>query len=224
MKRFIPLLISISILAGLIYYHKDIVYWCINAKLSFSMSMMLPYSLELAAIVAIVVSINRLFLKNVSHNIRRLVSLAVLLIAGGIAFAMHPIYDGDFNNTYRKIYYSGEYENEFRKGLNMVVLPGCPFCHMRLNEMNKLKELYPALPITVLVVHEDTLALQDYKENSGAGIEVNFLSQDVVRILQIDSYPTIFYKEEVGDKDMKMWDNNGFGSAAWDYVLDEEDL
>ena len=74
----------------------------------------------------------------------------------------------------------------------MLVLPGCPFCYDRLEEMKVMKNIYPDLPIHVLVINEDTLARDSYQKSAGENIEVGFFPNDLIPILQIQGYPSMY--------------------------------
>lgn len=215
-------IINSLLLAILIYFHETLFEFALNLKLSFTLSMIIPYALEFAAVCALLFSINKNFLKEKNYNVRRMVSLLVLVGGCGIAFAVHPIYDGDFNHTYQEVYFSGNNEDVFQPGLNMVVLPGCPYCYATLDKINKIKKLYPNLKAHLLIVNQDSLAYEDYKESATEGITLGFLPEEVASILKINQFPTLFYKSDKNAKNLIQWTNDGFGSSAWDFVLDNE--
>lgn len=215
-------IISVIALAVIIYFHSDITRFLVDLKLSFTFSKMLPYVLELSAIISIIFFVNTRLLKGRPHNTKRLSAVAIFLVAGGIAFAFNPIYEGDFDNTYQEIYFSGQNEDAIHKGLNLIAQPGCPYCYMRIAELNKMKELYPFLTVNVLVTNSDTLAFQDYKEFGHDDFTFDFFPSEVANVLQIHEFPTLFYKPSKDAKDIVKWSNNGFGSAAWDYVIKRE--
>src|SRR5690554_7261362 len=97
---------------------------------------------------------------------RRLVSTLILFGASGIAFAVNPIYEGDFNHEYREILLAGENADKFQHGVTMIALPGCPHCYDMLEEMKQVKAIYPALPMYVLMVNNAELAREEYEERS----------------------------------------------------------
>jgi len=218
------LLLSIVGLVVSILLHKTILALGIQVKLSFTISMIIPYVIEFFFIASITFQLYNKLLSEKNMLIRRLVGLTVLLGGCGIAFAAHPIYDGDFNHTYREITLKGNSESTFKPGLTMVVLPGCPFCYERLEEMKMIQNIHPDLPIYVLVIQQDTISRNDYQEVAGEGIEVDFFPNALIPTLQIQGYPSMYYMQKNGEQPIINWSNQGFGSAAWDYVLKQNKI
>lgn len=221
------LVISTLALVIVIYYHKDIVAIGLKLRLPFTFSMILPYVIEFFFVCSLVFQMYFRILANRSIWLRRIVGLVILFGGSGIAFAFHPIYDGDFNNTYNKITLSGNNETVFKKGLSLVVLPHCPYCHQRYSEIKFMSDIYPKLPVNVLVAKEDTTEVEQYRKlgEEYKNIQVDFFPESLLETLQISDYPTLIYTVDMDSpKTLKKWSNDGFGSAAWDYVLDAEEL
>ncbi len=221
------IVISLLALVIVIYYHKDLVAIGLKLRLPFTFSMILPYVIEFFFVCSLVFQIYFRVLAGRSMWLRRIVALAILLGGSGIAFAIHPIYDGDFNNTYREVTLKGSSEAVFDKGLSLVVLPGCPFCHQRFGEIKFMSDIYPDLPVKVMVAHKDTSELEEYKRLSEdyKNIQVEFFPDPLLKTMQIHNFPTMVYSVgEASPKVLKKWTNDGFGSGAWDYVLDAEGL
>lgn len=218
----IKLFLSILGLAVAIFFHNDIFIAGVNMKLSFTLSMILPYVIQFFFIASITFQLYTQLLAEKNMPIRRMFGLLALLGGCGIAFAFNPIYDGDFNHTYREVSLKGSNETVFQKGLTMVAMPGCPHCYARLGEMRKLKEIYPHIEMHVRVINEDTVSVADYQNVAGNDIDVDFFPNSLIQTLQIQGFPTIYYKKISDTPTMFNWDNNGFGSAAWDYVIKQE--
>lgn len=218
------LIFSVIGLAVAILLHKSIFTAAINMRLSFTWSMIIPYIFEFFFIVSVTFQLYTRLLAEKPILIRRLFGLGALLGGCAIAFAFNPIYDGDFNHEYREVILKGNNESVFQKGITMVTMPGCMYCYMRTEELSRMKKIYPELPIRILVINEDTLSVQDYQKEAGEGIEVDFFPNTLIQTLKITGFPAIYYKSADENKPMINWDNRGFGSAAWDYVLKEERL
>lgn len=218
------LIIFALALALAIYFHDSILMLGLKVRLSFTLSKILPYAIEFFFVCLIVFNLYMRILSERALWMRRSVSLVVLIAGCGIAFAAHPIYEGDFNNTYQVVTLSGESGDVFQDGLTMVVLPNCPYCHARLEEMKFVSEIYPELPMYVFVVNNDTLALEDYRKNSNEKIQVEFFPSHLLmnRALNTGQYPTLFYKSSSSENELLRWFNDNFGYSAWDYVLDKK--
>lgn len=217
----LKLIIYIIGFALSIFAHDTIITAGLNLRLPFTFAKIAPYVITFLFVCLIIYEVYTLYLKNVVHWIRRVVSLAILIGLCGIAFAFHPIYDGDFNNTYNVISVSGESETAFKPGLTMVALPGCPFCHMRLEEINFVSNIYPDLSINVYVVGTDTTALEAYRKTAAETINVEMFPAKLQlnKALNPGAYPTLFYQSKGNSSELKRWGNDGFGTAAWDYVI-----
>lgn len=213
------ILLSILGLSLGILLHQQIFELGIKMRLSFTLSLIIPYAIQFFFIASITFQLYNKLLAEKPMLVRRLIGLTALLGGCGIAFAFNPIYDGDFNHTYREVVLKGNNEDTFQPGLTMLVLPGCPFCYDRLEEMKVMKNIYPDLPIYVLVINEDTLARDSYQKSAGENIEVGFFPNDLIPILQIQGYPSIYFTSKDKTQPIINWSNQGFGSAAWDYTL-----
>ncbi|RYM32876.1 hypothetical protein ERX46_12525 [Brumimicrobium glaciale] len=221
----IRIALSVITLAILIFFHNSIISFGLNIRLSFTFSKILPYMLEFFAVCLIIFNVYRQYLMGTSLTIRRLVSILILFGGSGIAFAVNPIYEGDFSHQYREISLAGENADTFQHGLTMIALPGCPFCFEKLEEMKRVKAIYPTLPMYVLVINDDELAAESYREASEGMIEVAlFPESTLLRTIIQDGYPNLMYKPGENGSQLINWSNSGFGSASWDYILEEEGL
>ena len=189
--------------------------------LSFTFSKMLPYLLQGIVLIVLLVEVYRTFLIQLPLVLRRLLGLIVLIGGGGIAFAMHPIYEGDFKHEYRPVFFSGTSSQQLHDGLTMIALAGCPYCYERVEDLNRFVELYPAEAVYIQVVNEDSLALKEYRERAEDQIVVSFAkNQETLTSITGKRYPSFIYIEPETKKGM-LWNNNGFGVAAMDFVLDQ---
>lgn len=221
----IRIALSVLTLAALIFFHNSIISFGLNIRLSFTFSKILPYMFEFFAVCLIIYNVYRQYLVGTSLTIRRMVSMLVLFGGSGIAFAINPIYEGDFSHQYREISLAGENANTFQHGLTMIALPGCPFCFEKLEEMKRVKAIYPTLPMYILVINDDELALESYREASKGMIEVDlFPKSTLLRTIIADGYPNLIYKSRGDGSQLINWNNSGFGSASWDYILEAEGL
>lgn len=218
----IRLLLSILGLIISIAFHKIILTFGVLSGLSFTISMIIPYIIEFFFVASITFQLYSRLLAEKPMLMRRLIGLAALLGGCGIAFAFNPIYDGDFNHEYREITLKGNNESTFKPGLTLVAMPGCPYCYDRLEEMKHIQSIHPNIAMHVLVINEDTLAVEDYQAAAGENIDVGFFPNSLIPIIQIQGYPSLYYTSQSGEQPIINWSNNGFGSAAWDYVIKRE--
>ena len=152
---------------------------------------------------------------------RRLIGLGVLIIGGSIAFAIHPIYEGDFKHEYRPILFRGNSAENIHDGLTMIALPGCPYCYEKITLLNRIIELHPTKPIHIQVVNQDSLALEEYRERTDERIDVSLAQNEAtLKSLTGERYPSFIYINP-NTKDGMIWNNNGFGVAAIDFILEE---
>jgi hypothetical protein len=181
--------------------------------------------IEFFAVCLIIYQVYSQYLMSTSLSIRRLVSTLILFGGSGIAFAVNPIYEGDFSHQYRQIALAGENEDTFQHGLTMIAMPGCKFCFEKLEEMKRVKAIYPSLPMYVLVINDDELALAEYKERAEGLIQVDlFPRSTLLKSIIQDGYPNLIYKSKDTSSLLINWNNSGFGSASWDFILEEEHL
>lgn len=221
----IRIVLSVITLALLIFFHNSIIAFGLNVRLSFTFSKILPYMLEFFAVCLIIFNVYRQYLANASLTMRRLVSIVILFGGSGIAFAVNPIYEGDFSHQYREITLAGENADTFQHGLTMIALPGCPFCFEKLEEMKMVNEIYPELPMFVLVINDDSLAMESYREASNSNIQVSlFPESTLLKSIIMGGYPNLIYKDSDGSSKLINWNNSGFGSASWDYIMESEGL
>lgn len=221
----IRIALSVLTLAAVIFFHNSIISFGLNIRLSFTFSKILPYMIQFFAVCLIIFNVYRQYLAEASLTMRRLVSIFILFGGSGIAFAVNPIYEGDFSHQYREITLAGENEATFQHGLTMIALPGCHHCFNKLEEMKIVKGIYPSLPMFVLVINDDELAVESYREASKGLVEVAlFPESTLLKSIIQDGYPNLIYKSSSSSSQLINWSNSGFGSASWDYILEAEGL
>lgn len=192
-----------------------------NIGISFTLSKMMPYVFQGAFLLILLIECYRHYFVKFSSILRRLFGLSLLLIGGGIAFALHPIYEGDFQHEYKPVNFSGDSAHGIQDGLTMIALPGCPYCYDRLSELNRLVELYPTQQVYIQVVNNDSLAIEEYRERADELIQVSLAkNENTLKSLIGERYPSFIYLKE-GAENGIIWNNNGFGVAAMDFVLDQ---
>ena len=181
--------------------------------------------LEFFAVCLIIYQVYSQYLINSTLVLRRVVSILILFGGSGIAFAFNPIYEGDFSHQYREITLAGENADTFQEGLTMIALPGCEYCYEKLREMKFVKNIYPEIPMYVLVVNEDEIAVENYRKASEGMFEVDqFPKSTLLKSIIQEGYPNLIYKSNANSSLIINWSNSGFGSASWDYVLEKEGL
>lgn len=189
--------------------------------LSFTLSKMMPYVLQAVFLIITLIEAYRNALDRFSHTLRRIFGLLILGIGGGVAFAIHPIYQGDFQHEYKPVFFSGSSSNGLNEGLTMIVLPGCPYCYERVNDLNRFVELHPTAEVYIRVINEDSLALSEYQERASDLIPVSIVqNRGTIKSLIQQRYPSFIYLKE-GAKEGMIWNNNQFGVAAMDFVLEQ---
>lgn len=220
----IKIALSIIGLAAAIFFHYDIMRIGIDLHLSFTLSRILPYMIQFLGVCMLIYHTYVKYLKGLSYLGSRIIVLLILVISCGTAFYFHPIYQGDFSDTYREITLRGEGADTFQQGLTMVALPGCPFCHARFQEMRRISEIYPNLPMHILVSNHDTTEVNAYRKASKEhNITIGFFPDSfMLKSIINHGFPNLYYKAKSSSITIRNWTNDGFGSAAWDYVLDEE--
>jgi hypothetical protein len=102
----------------------------------------------------------------------------------------------------------------------MVALPGCPYCLERIATLNVLHEELGNLPITVVMLEGDTLAMHDYVQRLKPGITVvPAQNSTILGGLVEGSYPSFFFKNEGGFA--YRWNQVGFGTGALDWLAEQ---
>jgi hypothetical protein len=208
---------SLFILAVL--FHFQIEYLAQTIGLSFSIAKMMPYIMQAAFLIILLVESYRVLSDRFSHSARRLIGLGLLIVGGGIAFAIHPIYESDFKHQYRPVLFRGNSAKNIHEGLTMIALPGCPYCLERITLLNRIIELHPTASIHIQVMNQDALALEEYGELTDERIHVSLAQNEAtLKSLTGEKYPSFIYIKP-GSKQGMIWNNNDFGVAAIDFIL-----
>ena len=215
---------ALLILAVFILQHDHIESLGLSIGLNHTYSKLLPYFIEFLLVCLLVFQANKSFLKDKSRGLKKAISVFILVAASGVAFAFHPIYEGDFTNTYRKVILSSEKSKTFDTGLTMIALPGCEFCLARREQLNQFKKHHPSIGVTVLVINNDELALEEYQETLSKNINVK-LADDLPALKMVikGSYPAFFFKPSEDAQEFVHWNNNEFGVTALDWVVGESE-
>ncbi|MGM0479336.1 MAG: hypothetical protein ACQERC_08935 [Bacteroidota bacterium] len=214
-------IVTLLVFALLIVLHGTIEKGSQTLGLSFTFSKMLPYMLQAIVLIVLLVEVYRTFLMQLPLALRRVLGLIVIAGGAGIAFAIHPIYEGDFKHEYRPVYFNGNSAQQLEDGLTMIALPGCSYCYERVEDLNRLVELYPSEEVHIQVVNNDSLALQEYRKRAHDRIQVSLARKEttLTRITG-ENYPSFVFIQPDTQKGM-LWNNNGFGVAAMDFILDQ---
>ena len=219
MKKTISVLIIVLIcLAGSLIFHNPIEHFLPQMQFSWTFSKLAPYVLEFILIVWLSMLMAK-FIQKLA--LRKFVLIACILLLCGIAFAINPIYKGDFAHTYQEVVVSNK-DAVFPRGLTMIALPGCPYCLERVNTLNDLKDHVSNLPITVVFTGADSSVIEGYRSvlNPEIRLEVsankNLLLQAVGEsfpsfVLNSDKYPIVYH-----------WSQTGFGTGAMDWLASQE--
>lgn len=192
-----------------------------NVGLSFTLSKMMPYVFQAVFLIITLIEAYRNVLERFSHGLRRVIGLLILGLGGGIAFAIHPIYQGDFQHEYKPVYFNGSSSNGLKEGLTMIVLPGCPYCYERVNDLNRFVALNPSANVYIQVINQDSLALEEYQERTSKAIPVSIVeNRPTIKSIIQQRYPSFIFMKD-GLKEGMIWNNNQFGVAAMDFVLEQ---
>jgi hypothetical protein len=102
----------------------------------------------------------------------------------------------------------------------MVALPGCEFCLSRREELNAFKLHHPSLGVNVIVINNDQIAMEEYRETLLKNINVK-LADDLSAIEMVlkGSYPAFFFKASSETQGLIHWTNNEFGVTAMDWIV-----
>jgi hypothetical protein len=101
----------------------------------------------------------------------------------------------------------------------MVALPGCEFCLARREELNAFKAHHPSIGVTVMVINNDTLALEEYRETLSDDINTKIAADlSALKMVIKGSYPAFFYKPSEDSQEFVHWNNNEFGVTALDWI------
>lgn len=214
----LKLIILLSALILSIIYHNDIMMFGVKMRFGFIISMISTYVIHFTLIFLIYLTIDKKVLANSKSIIKKAVGASVMIISVLIIFKLYPIYKDDYVNTYEKVFIDDIYKTSIEDGLNMVVIHGCPFCTFRAEEIKSMKDIYPDVPMNVLIINRDTLAYEAYHKILGDAVNIEFISSELVDLMEINRFPYLFHKDSEANSSLMKWKNIDFNGAAWDYI------
>lgn len=216
--KYLKILGPIVIFVAFVLLHKSIENNVFSMGFSWTLSAIIPYILQFIAGLLIALQFSQL-LRAKSRLIQRLVGVLALLATCGIAFAINPIYEGDFANTKSDVVVNVNGETIVKEGLTMVALPGCPYCYGRIGTLNFLKDRNPDLNIEVMLVKEDSLTIANYTKRLLPSIKIT-ATEHGLAVSQVikGSYPAFLFRTKEGV--VKYWKQQDFGTGAQDWIED----
>lgn len=185
----------------------------LNLGFSYTASKLIPYLIMAIIGFSLVYSFHR----KIQHRVKKWLSMTLLcLLPFGTYFAVYPIYQGDFVN----VHFQPKQLDKFPSNLtlNVVVLPGCPYCHESMNFMNQLIKREPKLNIRYIVVAETDNPLLPFRQNLSKQISVVKSTKPKDWIMMVrGGFPCMILSEN--RKIIYAWENDDFGVRAVDDVL-----
>lgn len=184
----------------------------LNLGLPYTWSKLLPFILLFIFGILLAVFLHKVIYKKVLNII-----LTVLGFIAPVAiyFALHPIYQGDLNDSSRAV--KKEMANELQqKTLYVISIPGCPWCKLAMKDMKALQERNPKLKVQYIVLSKDENHLKFFKEELPSSISIQ-LANEPVELSKVaqGEYPTF----AIVEKDQILtWSNSEFGAYAWDRI------
>ena len=209
---------AVIILFAFVLIHERLEELSLNIGLSWTFSKIAPYLMQFIVIVLLSAVLAQLFGRNFGR--KKLILLSSIILFSGISFAVNPIYEGDFDNTYEELIV-GNIHDEFKEGLTMVALPGCPYCFERIETLNNLKKHQKDLPIYVVILNSDTSIMSQYSEKLSSDIKV-LGAQNSKQLNQVvrGSFPAFIFSSKE-NRTLYFWSQVGFGSGAMDWLSEK---
>jgi thiol-disulfide isomerase/thioredoxin len=186
----------------------------LNLGFSWTLAKLIPYLLMALLGFTLVYT----FHGKIQHRVKKWISMSlVALLPFGTYFTFYPIYQGDFVNDH----FLPEQLDNFpsKLSLNIVVLPGCPYCHETISLMNELKARYPKLHIRYVVVGESKQVIHAFKSklDSKINVQLSKTPKDWIIMAQ-GGFPCMILSKD--KKIIYAWENGHFGVRAIDDILD----
>lgn len=153
-------------------------------------------------------------LKPWSKSLRLL--MASLLLCGFFAFGFyrHPIYQGDFDNTYQTE--SVEMQRLDSANLLVLTIPDCPYCKESIMRMNRLQQRNPDIKITYLVLSREESKLTYYSERLNPKIHLKLIEATPEFMkLSAGKFPSFLVQHKT---QTRVYHNNGLGTRALDFI------
>lgn len=193
----------------------------IDSNLSWTLSALSHWVLITILLVPIVVALN-VWKKRVANSITK---IFLVIAVYGLYFAMNPIYQGDYSRTDESLSITSNSllsEILAKKpdfdGVVCIASPGCPHCKIatayRLKPMKNRSEI----DVAIYLAAEDSMAIDYYIEETGAGELDYYLVQDPEGMHELSrgSYPTFIYIKE--GEIIHRWSNDNLGYPALDWI------
>lgn len=191
----------------------------LESGFGFTTSKVLPYIITLL-IGLIIVFLLRSKLNFRNKFIRVGLKIIIVLIPVSVYFAVYPIYEGDFSNSFKVVKRSSDNSEVSGDKLYVISIPGCPFCKIAMSKMLQLEERNPGLEIEYLVCSKDSSTLDFYAEINEGKIPVNLAEKpEKLMVLAEGTFPTYVVSRK--NEPLKTWSNQNFGVRALDDVEDE---
>lgn len=203
------------ILFAFVLIHERFETVSLDVGLSWTFSKIAPYLAQFIIVVMLSASLAQLFGTNTGK--KKLILIFCILTFSGIAFAVNPIYEGDFDNTYDELF-AVHMEDEFQEGLTMIALPGCPYCYERIETLNRINKYNGEVPIFIIMLDGDSLSMAEYLGLLSDNITV-IPAQNSKQLSQLvrGSFPAFIYTSKE-TKTLYFWNQIGFGSGALDWL------
>ena len=139
------------------------------------------------------------------------------IMPAGVYFAFYPIYHSDVNNDFRVVQVDSA-SVKSKSTLEIIVLPNCPFCLKSIEMIVELRKRNPKLPIVYKILSKKVKGGDIEPQLKKNQIDYDFISNNAqLRKITKGSFPTfVFYRK--GISEVKVWDNNTFGTMALDDI------
>lgn len=173
-------------------------------------------------ILIVLISLFVIFLlkkeKFFKHKILFLSLAFVILFAPlGIAFALNPIYEGDFSKEGTNVDSKKVYVDFSESDFIVLTIPNCPFCKESTEKMNLLKKRNPELRIKYLVCSFDSRSLHELRLYLNPEIKIE-LARNLSELVTLckGKFPT--YLKVKNTKAVHIWNNSQLGTRALDWI------
>jgi len=197
-----------------ILFINEIELHCVNNHFSWLFSKMVPYLLLVIGgiLLAIVLSGFVPFF----NLLKKVIQITVFPLPFLIGFAIHPIYQADFNQGRQKNAQT-YIENETKDELMVITIPNCPYCYNSIQTLKTLANKNPKLNINFIVCSTDPNKLETYK-NEVAGAFPIKLSKDMKKLAKTADFSFPAFVLVRDGKPTRKWSNNEFGARAFDQI------
>lgn len=211
-KKIIP---SFVLYVAFVLLHESLAENIFQYGASWTFSHILPYLLQFISGFLLSIQLIQI-IPSQNSILKKAVAVLSICVLSGIAFALHPIYEGDFSNSYDELTITSNKE-VIESGLTMIALPGCPYCKVRVGLLNQLKNRNEHLSISVVMASSDPSTLKYYEENLISGISLRTADNPIFfGELALGSFPCFIYKDK--NQTLYRWNQKGFGTSALDWI------